>query len=155
MKAIKGYEGLYAVNENGDVFSLRFNKIKKLKQGLRGKNSNMYPFVVFTVGRKDKKFSVHRLVAEAFLDNPCNYPQVNHKDCNPLNNHKENLDWITNRENAFYSFGKTYYFISPEGEHVVITDLPTFCAETGLSRSNMVSVSTGKKKHYKNWKKGS
>ena len=50
-----------------------------------------------------KHYKVHRLVADAFIPNPNNYSQVNHKDENPLNNCVDNLEWCTNQYNAKYS----------------------------------------------------
>lgn len=50
--------------------------------------------------RYSKPIGVHRLVGYAFLDNPCNKPCINHKDCNGLNNYVDNLEWVTHKENA-------------------------------------------------------
>lgn len=47
---------------------------------------------------------VHRVIASMFIPNPNGYPEVNHKDCNPLNNCVENLEWITHKENLEYGF---------------------------------------------------
>lgn len=62
-----------------------------------------------------KMMSVHRLVAIAFIPNPNNLPQVNHKDCNKTNNCVDNLEWITNRDNVIYAFKNGDRHISEEG----------------------------------------
>jgi hypothetical protein len=58
--------------------------------------------VLYAKNGKRKKEKVHRLVALAFLDNPENKPQVNHKDENPANNYLDNLEWVTAKENINY-----------------------------------------------------
>jgi len=55
---------------------------------------------------KTKRFGVHRLVAEAFIDNPNNYPIINHKDANPSNNVADNLEWCTYKYNSNYHICK-------------------------------------------------
>ena len=101
MKDIKNYEGLYQVTENGDVWSVRRNRFLKPY-----KNQLGYLRVVLSKKGKVKKYSVHRLVAEAFIDNPNNYPCVNHKDENKLNNNVDNLEWCTIRYNNCYNDGQ-------------------------------------------------
>lgn len=96
-KDIEGYEGLYQVSNMGRVRSLRKNIILKKSITNRG-----YERVVLFIGNKPKGFTVHRLVAMAFIPNPDNLPQVNHKDENKTNNCAGNLEWCTQEYNHNY-----------------------------------------------------
>ena len=51
-----------------------------------------------------KRYYIHRLLAEAYIDNPQNKPQINHKDGNRTNNNIDNLEWVTNSENQIHKF---------------------------------------------------
>lgn len=96
---IPGYPH-YFVNEDGSVYSL-YSK-KYLKQSC---NSHGYLSVELYEGKKRKRIFVHRLVAQTFLPNPFNLPQVNHKDENPSNNHINNLEWCDAKYNMNYGLG--------------------------------------------------
>ena len=100
MKDVCGYEGLYKVDENGNVFSVRNNKFLKRMTFPSG-----YEYVHLCNGKgKTKLFRVHRLVAETFIPNPNNLPCVNHKDGNKLNNSVKNLEWCTHSENMIHAY---------------------------------------------------
>ena len=97
MKDIRNYENMYTVTEDGRVWSYKSNKF--LKQTLLNRGYLQVELYNNGVG---KKFLIHRLVAEAYLPNPDNLPQVNHKDENKQNNSVENLEWCTEKENDNY-----------------------------------------------------
>lgn len=112
-KYIDGYEGLYMVSDEGEVISLP-RKVdngwgeyerdgRTLSCGLRGREKLKYKFVVLVKNGKEKHKSIHRLVAEAFIPNPDNLPEVNHKDRNTFNNFVENLEWCDKQYNIEYS----------------------------------------------------
>ena len=101
MKDIKGYEGLYAITPEGEVYSYKSKKFLVPRA-----NSKGYLRVrLFRDGQK-KWYRVHRLVAEAYLPNPDNLPQVDHINEDKTNNCVNNLQWITNRDNCRKSNNK-------------------------------------------------
>lgn len=102
-KDIEGYEGKYQISNFGNVKSLRFRNQKSSKNLTPRTNNQGYKIVGLNEKRKSKFVLIHRLVAVAFVDNPNNYPIVNHKDENPLNNHADNLEWCTYSYNRIYS----------------------------------------------------
>jgi hypothetical protein len=101
MKDIKNYEGLYAATEDGRIWSYRRKKFLAPAT----KKANGYQEVSLSVNGKNKVYLVHRLIAETYLDNPDNLPQVNHKDENKTNNSVSNLEWCTAKYNTLYGTG--------------------------------------------------
>jgi hypothetical protein len=103
---IKGYEGLYQISNlgrvkslpkkriNGTNFYIQKECIKKLQL-----KTNRYLGCTLVKNHKLKNVLVHRLVAETFIANPNKYDQVNHIDCNKLNNSVANLEWCTQEMN--------------------------------------------------------
>ena len=102
-KDIKGYEELYQISSLGRVKSLKNNRGNYREKILSNiPNKNGYIIVQLKKNGTSKPFSVHRLVAQAFIPNPNNYPQVNHKDENKENNRVDNLEWCTAKYNSNY-----------------------------------------------------
>lgn len=97
-----------------------------------------YLSVMLSPGRKHKR--VHRLVAEAFIPNPHNKPQVNHKDGNKKNNIADNLEWATGEENARHAVNVLGKKPRPSEQHIKDT-LPLAWA---ASRKPVICVDTGK-----------
>lgn len=110
-KSIQGYEELYEVSNLGNVRSLdRVIKSRHNGTTIR-KGRVLTPFyeekkgyyqVRLSKNGKNKTFRIHRLVALAFLENPFNYTDVNHKDEVKTNNKVNNLEWCTRKYNNNY-----------------------------------------------------
>lgn len=114
-KDVVGYEGLYQVSNLGRVKSMdrlingRYAGHKTKAKGKLLKtfiNKTGYVRVALSINQKVNKFSVHRLVAQAFIPNQDNKPQVNHKDEIPYHNNIDNLEWVTAKENSNYGTRK-------------------------------------------------
>ena len=105
------YEGLYKVSNWGKILSLNYRNTGKAKLRKPSENGKGYLKVELSKNKEKKRCYVHRLVAETFLDNPDNLPEVNHKDEDKTNNfvflnedgsvdkEKSNLEWKTHRDN--------------------------------------------------------
>lgn len=105
---IKNYPE-YKISSDGVVISVFANSphgkfVRKNQFALKHNISNTgYASVALYNNGFVKRLSIHRLVAEAFIPNPQNKPEVNHKDGNKINNKKQNLEWVTKSENAQHS----------------------------------------------------
>jgi len=111
-KDIQGYEGIYQVSNLGNVRSLdRIEKWYGSERPRKGRvmatklDKNCYLVVGLRNGTCQKLKRVHRLVAEAFIPNPNNLPEVNHKDENKANNAVSNLEWCNTNYNVRYGTG--------------------------------------------------
>ena len=108
MKPIAGWEGLYEITEDGKVYSLKRNIFLKPRLSMDGYNR-----VCLCNDKFRREYRVARLVAETFLEKPIDKTQVNHKDYNRQNDTMDNLEWVTDYENTYYSF-KEDRFLIPE-----------------------------------------
>lgn len=93
-KDVVGSNGEYQISNTGIVITTKTGRILSPAVDARGYER----VALFKMDRK-KRYKVHRLVAMAFIPNPDNLPQVNHKDGNKRNNNVDNLEWITNADN--------------------------------------------------------
>lgn len=114
-KEIEGYEGYYAVSNYGNVKSLDRTIVRSDQRVtiLKGRQlipwfgkSTGYLYVTLSKFGVHKKHSVHRLIALAFIPNPENKKEVNHKDGNKLNNDLSNLEWCTPSENINHAYAR-------------------------------------------------
>jgi len=125
---VKGYPNYY-VSDYGEVINMDTMRI------LKKDNRKGYFSVRLSNGNVSKVFSIHRLVATAFLGNSSNLPQVNHKDGNKVNNHVDNLEWCTQEYNL---------------QHQQVNDLVLRGEKNGMSKLtesqvvNIIKLNDGK-----------
>lgn len=100
-KPIKNWDK-YFVSSFGRIKSTKNKNIERIMKQQTGKNG--YLSVILTFNSKRERKSVHRIVAEAFLENKYNKEQVNHKDGNKKNNNIINLEWVSRSENAIHKY---------------------------------------------------
>lgn len=100
-KDVPDYESLYQISNLGNIKSLIKNKILKPSVDRFG-----YTRFSATKEKRQKTLRIHRLVAEIFILNPYNLPQVNHIDGNKTNNSHNNLEWCTDSENKKHAYKK-------------------------------------------------
>lgn len=94
-KPIPGYEGKYQISDEGRVYSEFNHRLRKLQE-----DSDGYLGIHLNKDGIPKYWHIHVLVAKAFISNPFNLPEVNHKDLNRKNNKVNNLEWVTRKENV-------------------------------------------------------
>ena len=153
-KDIKGYEGLYQISNQGRVKSLNYRRTGKEHLMIQETTPRGYKKIRFL---DHKKYFVHRLVAEAFIPNPDNLPQVNHKDEDKTNNHADNLEWCTKLYNINYGNGiikrcKKVYQYTMDGELVKEWESAAECARNGFKITKLYLCFNKKKKTYKGFK---
>lgn len=124
-KDIKGYEGIYKVSNLGRVKSLKAwhgNKYKSIYVDIDKiikpmKEKSGYLKVVLHDKNKKQNKRIHRLVAEAFIENPYNYKCINHIDGNKTNNKANNLEWCTQKYNVIDAVEKDLRKFTYKGKY--------------------------------------
>lgn len=139
MKDIENYEGLYAITSCGKVWSY---KSKRFLRPATDKSGYLY-VGLYKDGQR-KMYKVHRLVAEAYIPNPDNLPQVDHIDNIKTHNYLNNLQWITNRDNNRKSKNKPILQYDLEGNF--IREWPSATDVGKEAQSNISKCLTGKTK---------
>lgn len=140
---INGYEGLYQISDTGEVKSLERTRVGKngstviVTECIRKQKTDKdgYKEVALCKDGKMKYYRVHRLVAEAFLENPNDYTIINHKDENPANNNASNLEWCTQQYNRQYSLHKSSTVI--ECNRVIYPSIRECARVLGIDTKNI------------------
>ena len=138
---VPGYEGVYEVSNLGRVKNIETGRILK-----PFKDTNGYLILKLSKDGTRRTVKVHRLVALAFLPNPQNLPQVNHKDENKTNNAVSNLEWCTAGYNVNYSQSKPVLQFDLQGNF--IKEWPSTVKveeELGIYQTNISKCCLGKR----------
>lgn len=101
-RPVVGYEGLYEVSDTGKIDRVNYRNSGKRYRMKPTVNREGYERLILYKDRKSKHILVHRIVAMAFIPNPNNYPQVNHKDEDKSNNDVTNIEWCSPKYNSNY-----------------------------------------------------
>ena len=160
------YEGLYQVSNLGNILSLNYRNTGRAELMNPWEDKDGYLKIGLRKNRKTDFILVHRLVAQTFLPNPDNLPQVNHKDENKANNRVENLEWCDGKYNHNYGtinqrsskantngkLSKPVLQLSLTGE--LIREYPSAneCGRNGFERSGVIRCCNGKQKTHRGFK---
>lgn len=164
---MKGFEGRYQVSVDGEMKSLERispqgyllkERILKL-----GKSTNGYLRVSLHKDGKRKNYSVHRLVAQAFIPNPDNLPEVNHINEDKMDNRVENLEWCSHKFNNNWGTAnqrraekrsKPVVALDKQGRIVHVFSSTMETGRNGYNQSNVAACCRGERKTHKGliWK---
>ena len=161
-KPKKDYEGLYEVSNLGRIKSLGNGNSNNSKERILkpGKVKGGYLQVYLSKNRENKRFYVHRLVAETFIPNPDNLPFINHKDEDKTNNRVDNLEWCTreynnnygtrtlraNKTNTNGKLSKRVLQFTLTGEFIREWPSASECERNGYSQSHVSDCCRGERK---------
>ncbi len=156
---VKGYEGLYEVSNLGNLRSLDYMHTK-LKKIMKPREIKGYLIAHLCKDGKTQNIAVHRLVAEAFLPNWFDEPQVNHKDENKKNNNVDNLEWCSAKYNSNYGtrnsrltkrISKPVLQFTKTGEFVKEWPSTMEAGRNGYCQSSVADCCRGEMKHHKGY----
>jgi len=117
-KPVVGYEGIYEVSDQGQVRRIKPEKNTHVGRILIGAiDRDGYRVVLLYRDGKRKMFKVHRLVGLAFIPNPGNKPQINHKNTIKLDNRSENLEWSSSKENINHAVDNNLWNAAKGSKH--------------------------------------
>ena len=122
-KPLSGFEGRYEISNLGNIKNVKRNSIVKTHIDAHGYQSCTLRYVG---DKKSHTIKIHRAIALAFIPNPNDYPIINHKDGNKLNNSIDNLEWCTYQHNIKHSFDNGLQ--KPSGEKLKDEDYVTLFA---------------------------
>lgn len=149
---VKGFENKYQVSNFGNVKNIQRNRILK-----PWNNGNGYAYISLVKHGKTYKFGLHRIVAQHFLSNSDSLPEVNHIDGDKFNNHIDNLEWCTRKDNALHMKAmldkkrKVYKIKSPDGKIHDCVNFTKFAKEHGFKSSHISLLINGRAPHAKGW----
>jgi hypothetical protein len=167
-KDVKGFEGWYEVSDLGTVRSvaryithscgkIQHNPSKIKKPQLHKEGKGYYTMQLFKNSKHFKRY-VHRMVAESFIPNPLNKPQVNHIDGNPKNNHVNNLEWVTGLENMQHAHNtglidkrKPVRRLATSGKFIDFESVKEAAKSVGANYPNGVADACKQNKMYKGY----
>lgn len=152
---VLGFEELYQVSNFGNVRTVKNGEAEMSQQ----ENRNGYMTVHLRNKGVERRAMVHRLVAEAFIPNPDELRDVNHKNGNKSDNRVENLEWVSHSDNMAHSFRE----LGKNVRHIVQLDLDNNFIErwnsiieaseaTGICRTDIGECCRGNRKHTKGYK---
>lgn len=140
---IKGYENIYSVDKEGNIFSYKYSRRKLSPQ----KDTKGYLQVrLYDHNKKGLTLKVHNIMALTFISETKNGLTVDHIDGDKLNNRIDNLRLVTNQVNCEKAISKTYWLLHKDGSKQIIYNLNKWCRENGKLAPSLFRMFSGNRK---------